>query len=194
MVPANLWHQPGPLPRGLAVAITNVPDAALISPYGRAPGGPAEALIAALMNAVYYLMVVGAGVSVALQQVLNARLRAELGSPWWSGFFSYFIGTLTMLAVIIAAGEPRLSAAMAARVSWASWMGGIFGAIFIATAIFMVPRLGAATVLALIVVGQMLGSLAFDHFGLLGVPQYPATLIRLAGGVLVVLGAILIRA
>jgi transporter family-2 protein len=73
-------------------------------------------------------------------------------------------------------------------------MGGIFGVIFIATAIFMIPRLGAATVLALIVVGQMLGSLAFDHFGLFGIPQYPVTLIRLAGAVLVVvLGAILIR-
>jgi DNA-binding transcriptional LysR family regulator len=35
----------------------------------------------------------------------------------------------------------------------------------------MVPRLGAATVLALIVVGQMLGSLACDHFGLLGLPH-----------------------
>jgi bacterial/archaeal transporter family-2 protein len=98
-----------------------------------------------------------------------------------------------MLAVIVAAGKPRLSAALAARASWASWMGGIFGAIFIATAIFMIPRLAAATVLALIVVGQTLGSLAFDHFGLLGVPQYPATLIRLAGAVLLVLGAILIH-
>jgi bacterial/archaeal transporter family-2 protein len=145
------------------------------------------------MNAVYYLMVVAAGVSVAVQQVLNARLRVELGSLWWSGFFSYFVGTLAMLAVIVAAGEPRLSAAMAGRASLASWMGGVFGAIFIATTIFMIPRLGAATVLASIVVGQMLGSLAFDHFGLLGVPQYPATPIRLAGAVLLVLGAILIR-
>jgi bacterial/archaeal transporter family-2 protein len=29
-----------------------------------------------------YLLVVGAGVSVALQQVLNANLRMELGSAW----------------------------------------------------------------------------------------------------------------
>jgi len=33
----------------------------------------------------------------------------------------------------------------------------------------------------MVVVGQMLGSLAFDHFGLLGVPQHPADLTRLAG-------------
>ena len=91
------------------------------------------------------------------------------------------------------AGEPRLSAAMAGRTSWPSWTGGIFGAIFIGTAILMVPRLGAATVLALIVVGQMLGSLAFDHFGLLGVPQHPASLARLAGAAFLLLGVVLIR-
>jgi transporter family-2 protein len=56
-----------------------------------------------------------------------------------------------------------------------------------------VPRFGAATVLALIVVGQMLGSLTFDHFGLLGVPQHPANPIRLAGAAFLIFGVILIR-
>ena len=32
-----------------------------------------------------YLLAVAAGISVALQQVLNANLRAQLGSPWWAG-------------------------------------------------------------------------------------------------------------
>ena len=120
--------------------------------------------MAAYVNVVFYLLVVGAGVSVALQQVLNANLRLELGSAWWAGFVSYFVGTLAMLTIAIASGGPWLSATMAARTTWVSWSGGIFGAIFIATAILMVPRFGAATVLALIVVGQMLGSLTFDHF------------------------------
>lgn len=148
---------------------------------------------AAFVNVAFYLLVVGAGVSVALQQVLNARLRAELGSPWWAGFASYAVGVLAMLAAVVATGEPRLSGAMAARASWPSWTGGLFGAVFIGTAILMVPRLGAATVLALIVVGQMLGSLAFDHFGLLGLAQHPASPIRLVGAGLLILGAVLIR-
>ena len=155
--------------------------------------GQGGAVQGPFVNAVSCLLVVGAGVSVALQQVLNARLRTELGSPWWAGFASYLVGMLAMLAVIVASGEPRLSAAMAGRTSWSSWTGGLFGAIFIGTAILMVPRLGAATVLALIVVGQMLGSLAFDHFGLLGVPRHPASLARLAGVALLLAGVVLIR-
>ncbi|MGF7176148.1 DMT family transporter [Azospirillum doebereinerae] len=140
-----------------------------------------------------YLLVVGAGVSVALQQVLNANLRAALGSPWWAGFVSYFVGLLAMLAVALIAPGPRLSDTVVGSTSWLSWSGGLFGALFIGTAILMVPRLGAATVLALIVVGQMLGSLAFDHFGLFGLAQQPVSPARLAGAASLVLGVVLIR-
>jgi transporter family-2 protein len=145
------------------------------------------------MNFLSYLLVVGAGLSVVLQQVLNANLRAEIGSPWWAGFVSYAAGTLVMLAMATALGEPWLTRTTAADVSWYSWTGGIFGAIFIGVAILMVPRLGAATVIALIVIGQMLGSLAFDHFGFLNIPQHAANPVRLAGAAFLILGVVLIR-
>jgi transporter family-2 protein len=58
------------------------------------------------MVVLFYLLVVAAGVSVALQQVLNANLRVELGSPWWAGFISYLCGTLAMLVAIITSRGP----------------------------------------------------------------------------------------
>jgi transporter family-2 protein len=36
-----------------------------------------------------YVLALGAGVSVAVQQVLNGGLRSALGSPAWAGFVSY---------------------------------------------------------------------------------------------------------
>jgi transporter family-2 protein len=59
----------------------------------------------------------------------------------------------------------------------------------------MVPRLGAATtlVLALIVVGQMLGALTFDHFGLLGLPQHGVSPVRLASAACLIIGVVLVR-
>jgi bacterial/archaeal transporter family-2 protein len=48
---------------------------------------------------------------------------------------------------------------------------------FIATSVIMIPRLGVATVMTLIVVGQLLSSLVFDHLGLLGTPQHQITLV-----------------
>ena len=144
-------------------------------------------------KAFTYMAIVGAGVSVALQQVVNARLRLELASPWWAGFISYLVGMLVMLAAIVASGEPPLSSAALARVSWWSWTGGVFGAVFIGTAILTVPRLGTAAVLALIVLGQMLGSLVFDQVGLLGLAQQSMTPVRLTGALLLLLGVVLVR-
>jgi transporter family-2 protein len=140
-----------------------------------------------------YLLAAGAGVSFVFQQAVNANLRAEIGSPWWAGFISYLGGTLAMFAVIIALREPWLTGQSIGRTSWMSWTGGIFGAIYIAISILLLPRLGAALVVALIVVGQMLGALVFDHFALLGVPENPISLTRLAGAALLIAGVVLIR-
>ena len=71
----------------------------------------------AALFAFSYLLVVGAGVSVALQQILNANLRAEIGSPWWAGFVSYFVGMLAMLAVALISPGPRLSDSFAGSTS-----------------------------------------------------------------------------
>ena len=144
-------------------------------------------------NVLLYLLVIGAGVSVAVQQVLNANLRSEIGSPWWAGVASYFVGTLVMLALALATKGPRLAEIVSARSAPLSWTGGIFGAIFVGTAILTIPRLGAATVLALIVVGQMAAGMAMDHFGFLGIPQQVANPVRLAGALLLIAGVVLIR-
>ena len=39
----------------------------------------------------------------------------------------------------------------------------------------------------------MLGSIAFDHFGLLGAPVHPISAVRVAGAVMLVGGVVLIR-
>lgn len=57
----------------------------------------------------------------------------------------------------------------------------------------MVPRLGAATTLALVVVGQMVGALMLDQFGLFGTPQHPVSVLRIAGAACLILGVVLIR-
>lgn len=134
-----------------------------------------------------------AGISLVVQQALNANLRAALNSAVWSGFMSYFVGVICMVALALVLQDPLPSVATAARIPWYAWSGGLFGAIFVALAIFLVPQLGAATFFALLIAGQMLGSIVFDHFGLLGVPVHPVSAIRVVGAALLVGGVVLIR-
>jgi len=55
------------------------------------------------------------------------------------------------------------------------------------------PRLGAATLVALILAGQAIASLLVDHFGWVGFPEHAVTPGRLAGVLLVASGVALVR-
>jgi transporter family-2 protein len=140
-----------------------------------------------------YALALAAGISFVFQQAVNANLRAELGSAWWAGFVSYLGGTIVMLAVALALREPAGWSPAITQGRWLSWSGGIFGAIYIAVSIFLLPRFGAATVIGLIVAGQMFGSLAFDSFGLFGLQPHPLSLPRIIGAACLVAGVVLVR-
>jgi bacterial/archaeal transporter family-2 protein len=136
---------------------------------------------------------VGAGASFVIQQAVNVDLRGSLGSAAWSGFVSYFGGTLCMLLLAFAIGDAVPSARLVATSNWWAWSGGFFGAVYIAISIVLLPRLGAAFFIALLIAGQMIASIAFDHFGLLGLAPHPIDASRIFGALLLVGGVVLIR-
>jgi transporter family-2 protein len=133
------------------------------------------------------------GISVVIQQVLNANLRAELNSAVWSGFMSYLLGLACMVLLAIMLREPIPSPGLVARIPLWAWVGGLFGAIFIALSIIVAHDLGAATLIALLVTGQMIAAIVLDHFGWLGLAQRPIDVSRLIGVCLLVGGVVLIR-
>jgi len=139
------------------------------------------------------VLAVLAGASVALQQVLNANLRIALNLAAWSGFVSYFAGVACMALLAFALRDPVPSVAVAGRVPWWAYSGGLFGATFIGLAIFLIPRLGAATFIVLLVTGQMLASVTFDHFGWLGLTQRSIDLPRMIGVALLIGGCVVVR-
>lgn len=146
------------------------------------------------MNAyMLYLLVIAAGASVAFQQVLIANLRMQVGSAWWAAVASYLVGLLFTLAIALIAPGPKMTDIIPRGGDWLPWFGGIFGAIFLAITILMVPKLGAATTISLIIVGQLTLSLVMDHFGLLGLPIQPVSAIKMLGAGFLILGVVLIR-
>ena len=146
-----------------------------------------------LALAISALLAVLAGLGLVVQQMLNTNLRVGLGSAAWAGVVSYTVGLVCMAILAALLRDPVPAASVAGRIPWWTWSGGLFGALFIGLAILLVPKLGAATFFALLVTGQMLASVAFDHAGLLGLAQRPVDLPRLVGVALLVGGVVLIR-
>ena len=137
------------------------------------------------------LAVIG-GVLLAVQAPTNAILGKASGSPVVAAFISFVIGSLA-LGAFVAASSGRLFAPALRHVPWYAWLGGFYGAFFVAVAAFAAPRVGVGVLLTAAVAGQLAAALVLDHFSLLGLDRHPVTLTRALGFVLVLVGAVLVR-
>jgi bacterial/archaeal transporter family-2 protein len=142
----------------------------------------------------YVLIAFLAGVALPIQVAMNATLRKTLGSPILSSLVSFVVGTvtLTLYAVITRVPLPPLSTVMSEPPRWA-WLGGIIGAFYVASAVVMAPKLGAATLVALVVTGQLISSILLDHFGLFGFAVHELNWQRALGIGLLIAGVLLIQ-
>ncbi len=143
------------------------------------------------MVIVYILLAIAAGSMLPMQGAMNARLARTLGSPIWAAALSGIVLTaaLTCVAWISARGGPRTAGL--ALLPWWAWAGGFAGALLLAATASLTPRLGAASLIALVIAGQILCSLVLDSFGLLGLESHPFNLKRAFAAVLLLTGAAL---
>ena len=141
---------------------------------------------------LFYFLALLAGAATTIQTGINAQLRiAWAKSSILAAFVSFSVGALCLLFYLLATRAP-LPPLPAKIIPW-HWIGGLFGAFFISATIYVAPRLGATTMIGLVLAGQLGVSLILDHFGLIGYAQKSITWQRILGAALVGGGAFLIR-
>jgi bacterial/archaeal transporter family-2 protein len=139
------------------------------------------------------LLALAAGVLLPVQAGVNAQLRSVVGSPLAAALVSFLVGTAGLgTAAVIFRAPMALRAAWAVS-PWWLWLGGLIGALYVVATIVLAPRLGAATLVAAVVAGQMIASLLLDQYGLLGFPTHPINGLRVLGAALVTVGVILVQ-
>jgi transporter family-2 protein len=134
------------------------------------------------------LLALVVGFLLPIQAGINAQLRLNLGHPITTAFASFLVGTLALAVLALIVRVPVPAAQVVAGAPAWQWFGGFLGAAYIAAAVVLAPRLGAATMTASVVAGQMIASLLLDHYGLIGFAQKTATPGRLLGAGLVIVG------
>jgi transporter family-2 protein len=134
-----------------------------------------------------------AGALLPVQSGLNMQLAKNLGHPLWGALASFCVGTLLLAVYALLTGVRLPSPLQMSSSPYWMWIGGAFGAFFVATAVIVSPRLGAATSVALFVAGQLVMSVLLDHYGAVGFPTHPLNIWRVLGTVLIVVGVVLIR-
>ena len=131
------------------------------------------------------------GMLLPLQALLNARLGLLTEGALFASFLSFAVGTVALGCALLATRAPLPSWRTLASLPPWLWCGGLIGAVFVFCGTLLVPRLGAAGMICLIVCGQLVGSLLLDHLGVLAQPR-PVDPVRLGGAVLVAVGALLV--
>lgn len=133
------------------------------------------------MKGLAYILGITAGFGLALQVGMNAQLRRVMQSANAAALISFLVGTCALLALWIVTRPPMPGRdALAAVPLWA-WFGGLFGAFYVAISTIVATELGAASLLALALLGQLAMALLVDHYGWLGLPVNPISWTRLAG-------------
>ena len=138
------------------------------------------------------ILILLAGVLIAVQGPINATLGRAVGSSVNAAFISFVVGSLALGVVALSSRSAPDATAMR-TLPWRAWLGGLCGAVFVSAAAYAAPRIGVATMLTIAIASRLLTAVAIDHWGAFGVPQHPMSGGRAIGTALVIVGAVIVR-
>lgn len=144
------------------------------------------------MNLVLLAMAFCIGLAMSVQAAVNSQLAHSIGgNAVMAALLSFACGTVVLLAMALSkSGVAGLGAALAALPSQPAWKfaGGFLGAAFVFGSVFLAPRIGLLSLVVLVIAGQLISSMAIDHFGLINMARREVSGVRIAGALVVALG------
>ena len=135
-----------------------------------------------------------AGAVLGTQVAINAMVSRAFGTPIVAAGISFGAGALLLLVISLAMTRLQgVSSGWRDLPLWTFVAGGLLGVIYLTSAIFLAPRIGAAATMGFVISGQLLAGLVLDVFGLFGLPQIAMSLPRFVGAALLLGGALIMR-
>jgi transporter family-2 protein len=147
-----------------------------------------------MMGLFWSLLGIVSGAFIAIQAPINSQLARGLGLPVAAAAFSFLSGaTVLGIATLLVTRTQEISLDWKAPAPWLFVAGGVLGGSYVTISTLLIPRIGAAALMALIVAGQLLAGMLMDRIGFLGMAVREISLGRVAGAILLMAGAVLIR-
>lgn len=134
-----------------------------------------------------------AGSLVPLQAGSNAELGRALGHPLWATLVSLVVSMLIVFPIVLAMRAPFPALGDIKQLSTWAWLGGVAGAIYISSALILVPRVGATSFIVCVIAGQLITSLMLDYHGWMNLPVKEISGGRLVGVTLVLMGMLTVQ-
>jgi bacterial/archaeal transporter family-2 protein len=128
-----------------------------------------------------------AGAGIPLIGVLNSGVARSLGNPFAATAIMFAIASVVAVAVTLPLyGLPTVAQLGSAPPT--SYGAGLLIGFYALSATVIIPRFGAASFVAFILIAQLVTSAVVDQFGLFGMERRPIDLVKLVGLAVIVAG------
>ncbi|WP_028591218.1 DMT family transporter [Paenibacillus massiliensis] len=144
---------------------------------------------------IWRMVGIGAGMLMSVQIAVNGQLGRVLDSPFHAAFVSFFVGSITLILVVALRDRSYTNVKEPIRqfAPWWVWIGGILGGTYVLINVFLVNQLGTGQTVILALLGQIIGSLFVEQFGLLRSVKNRIQPIQIVGILVMLAGVVLIR-
>jgi len=129
------------------------------------------------------------GVAISFQSLFSGVIGSRVGVS--ESVFIVHVGGMLLAGVIMALLRGGNLGAWN-TVPWYAFAAGFLGVVIVGAISYSVPRIGLASTLTLTIAAQLAFGAALDHFGLLGAVQRTLDLPRIAGLLVLAVGAWLV--
>jgi len=142
------------------------------------------------MKIPYLILTTLLGVVLSVHLAMNGKVGAALNNARVGNAMFWCIGAITALAIGVSGWRAGVLAPLNG-VNPVLLTAGAFGASLVFAIAWLVPRVGSGNLMITLLAGQVLAGLVLSHFGWLGSPVQPVTMLKVIGVVLMFAGVVL---
>jgi transporter family-2 protein len=133
-----------------------------------------------------------AGAGIPLIGVLNSGIARSVGNPFAATAVMFTMAAIVAFGLTLPLyGHPSL--AQLGSAPPISYGAGLLIGFYGLSATIIIPRLGAASFIAYILIAQLLTSAVVDQFGLFGMAPRPIDITKLVGLTVIVAGIVIME-
>lgn len=146
-----------------------------------------------MSDLIFVLLTLLVGFCFPIMASSNGILGKTLGSPFVATLAVFMLGSVILLLIIALTKSAVPTAAQLKQIDWKVWLGGCIVILNIMTFTIVPPRIGMSNMIVLFIAGQLIASVAAEHFGLLRFPVHSINWQRMMGVCFLIIGVTLIK-
>src|SRR5215472_301488 len=137
-----------------------------------------------------YVLTILLGVILAVHLSMNGKVGSVLQNARVGNALFWCIGALGAVAIGLSGWQAGALEPLK-QVHPVLLTAGVLGACLVFAIAWLIPQVGAGSVMITLLAGQVIGGLIMSHYGWLGSPVQPITLSKVAG-VAIMIGGVLL--